>query len=89
MANNLKMDKVFSTLALHRAGWSYRQIAREQGIHRETVGRHLRLCRAGAVIGLLVSTLSRSERAAIAFPPLVLLPQALVSRVGCGDGGTF
>ena len=47
MANHLKMDKVFSILTLHRAGWSDRQIARSLGIHRETVGRHIRLSRAG------------------------------------------
>lgn len=41
----------------------------------------------GAIIGLLISTLSRSERAAIAILPLLLLPQALISRVGYGDGG--
>ena len=46
MANQLKMDKVFSILTLHRAGWSDRRIARELGIHRETVGRHLRLAEA-------------------------------------------
>jgi ABC-type multidrug transport system ATPase subunit len=43
----------------------------------------------GAVIGMIVSTISKSERAAIAFLPLILLPQALVSRVGYGDAGTF
>ena len=48
MANNLKMDKVSSILTLHRAGWSDRQIARELGIHRETVGRRLRLAGAGS-----------------------------------------
>ena len=47
MANDLKMDKVFSILTLHKAGWSDRQIARELGIHRETVGRHLRLADPG------------------------------------------
>ena len=46
MANDLKMDKVSSILTLHKAGWSDRQIARELGIHRETVGRHLRLAAA-------------------------------------------
>ena len=49
MANNLKMDKVFSILALHNVGWSDRQIARELGIHRGTVARHLRLAGAGSV----------------------------------------
>jgi hypothetical protein len=46
MANELTMDKVFAVLTLHQAGWSDRRIARELGIHRETVGRHLRLARA-------------------------------------------
>jgi transposase len=46
MANELKMDKVFAILTLHQAGWSDRRIARELGIHRGTVGRHLRLARA-------------------------------------------
>lgn len=36
----------FAILTLHQAGWSDRRIARELGIHRETVGRHLRLARA-------------------------------------------
>jgi transposase len=43
MANNLKMDKVFSILALNKLGWSDRQIARELGIHRETVARQVKL----------------------------------------------
>ena len=46
MANDLRMDKVFTILTLHKAGWSDRQIARELGIHRETVGRHIRLASA-------------------------------------------
>ena len=46
MANELAMDKVFAIRALDQAGWSARRIARELGIHRETVGRHLRLARA-------------------------------------------
>ena len=48
MANHLKMDKVFSILTLHKAGWSNREIASELGIHRETVGRHIRLAEAGS-----------------------------------------
>jgi hypothetical protein len=42
------MDKVFSILALHKVGWSDREIASELGIHRETVGRHIRLAEAGS-----------------------------------------
>jgi transposase len=41
MANELKAAKVFSIQALHAQGWSQRRIARELGIHRETVARHL------------------------------------------------
>ncbi len=46
MANRLKMARVHSIQVLHEQGWSDRRIARELGIHRETVGRHVR--RGGA-----------------------------------------
>jgi len=42
MANQLKMAEVQAILALARGGWSNRHIARHLGVHRETVGRHLR-----------------------------------------------
>jgi transposase len=45
MANHLKMAEVQAILALARNGWSRRHIARQLGVHRETVGRHLRLSR--------------------------------------------
>jgi transposase len=48
MANHLKMDKVFSILTLHKAGWSDRQIASELGIDRGAVARHIRLAEAGS-----------------------------------------
>ncbi len=41
MANQLKVAKVLSIQALHERGWSQRRIARELGIHRETVARYL------------------------------------------------
>lgn len=41
MANQLKMAMVQSILTLHGHGWSRRRIARELGIHRETVGRYV------------------------------------------------
>jgi len=41
MVNQLKVAKVLSIQALHAQGWSQRRIARELGIHRETVARHL------------------------------------------------
>jgi transposase len=42
MANRLKMALEQSIHTLYRQGWSQRRIARELGIDRETVARHLR-----------------------------------------------
>jgi len=41
MANRLKVAKVLSIKALHEAGWSQRRIAREVGVSRGAVARHL------------------------------------------------
>jgi len=41
MANQLKMALVDSIITLHGHGWSQRRIARELGVHRETVGRYV------------------------------------------------
>ena len=43
MANHLKMALVHSILTLSIQGWSHRRIARELGVDRETVSRHVRL----------------------------------------------
>src|SRR5262245_39689572 len=48
MANQLKMGVIDSIFTLHRRGWSVRRIARELGIHRETVARYLRHGSAGS-----------------------------------------
>lgn len=45
MANLLKMAEQQAIVALIQRGWSQRRIARELGIHRETVGRYIRLAR--------------------------------------------
>ena len=42
MANRLKMAQQKAIEALHEQGWSQRRIARELGVHRETVGRYVR-----------------------------------------------
>src|SRR5581483_2744299 len=42
MSNYLKMAAIHSILALHQQGWSQRRIARELGLDRETVARHIR-----------------------------------------------
>ena len=41
--NELNVSLQHSILTLAAHGWSHRRIARELDIHRETVGRHLRL----------------------------------------------
>ena len=43
MANQLRMAKIGAILALHRRKWSIRRIAKELGLHRDTVARHLQL----------------------------------------------
>jgi len=43
MPNRLKMSKVKTILTLREQGWSFVRIARELGIHRETVARYVRL----------------------------------------------
>jgi transposase len=43
MANQLKMAKIDAILALHQRNWSIRRIAKELGISRQAVARHIRL----------------------------------------------
>ncbi len=43
MANILRMAKVQAIIGLLEKGWSYRRIARELGVHRQTVARYDRL----------------------------------------------
>jgi orotate phosphoribosyltransferase-like protein len=42
MPNLLKVAMIETILSLRQRGWSQRRIARELGIDRETVARHLR-----------------------------------------------
>jgi len=46
MANRLKMALLDSIVTLFEQGWSQRRIARELGINRESVARHLRQAQA-------------------------------------------
>ena len=43
MANHLKMAKIDAILGLHQRNWSIRRIAKELGIHRDTVARQIQL----------------------------------------------
>jgi len=46
MANQLGMAEQQAILVLVRRGWSRRRIARELGMHRETVSRYVKLASA-------------------------------------------
>ncbi len=91
MANQLKMAEVQAILALARGGWSNRHIARHLGVHRETVGRHLRA--VGFASALLPQDHSKPASAPIGSEALssgsggapigsALAPVGLVSAAG-------
>ncbi len=48
MANQLKMANIDTILRLHERKWSIRRIAKELGIHRDTVAGHIRLHQASS-----------------------------------------
>jgi transposase len=48
MANRLKMANIDTILSLHERKWSIRRIAKELGIHRDTVAGHIRLSQAAS-----------------------------------------
>ena len=48
MANRLKMANIDTILSLHERKWSIRRIAKELGIHRDTVAGHIRLNQAAS-----------------------------------------
>ena len=45
MANQLKVAMRHKITALHEIGWSFRKIARELGVDRETVARYVHMAR--------------------------------------------
>jgi transposase len=71
MANQLKMAMIQAIIALLGRGWSYRRIARELGIHRETVARYARLNRerpAKPAISTPGTASGRASKPAISTP---------------------
>jgi transposase len=60
---NVSLQHSITTLAAH--GWSHRRIARELAIHRETVGRHLRLAGSKPAIVLPGSAADSAAKPAI------------------------
>jgi len=65
MANRLKMANISAILALRERGWSRRRIARELGVHRETVGRYVRLAREGPESAQLIAGSAEAEPAKV------------------------
>jgi transposase len=51
MANLLKVAVVNAIVTLRQRGWSLRRIARELGIHRDTVARHVQLAQTKGAAG--------------------------------------
>lgn len=77
MTNQLKLAMLQALLALHQQGWSQRRIARELGIHRETVSGYLKQWRALASKPAIPHTGSDIEivpKPAIAHTGLVPMP---------------
>jgi transposase len=52
MANQLKMAEIHAILTLRARGWSFRRIARELGVHRETVAGYVQRAAAYAEANL-------------------------------------
>jgi len=63
VANRLNVAKIHQVL--HRQGWSDRRIARELGVHRETVGRYVRLGEAETQPGGVPAGSDRSKPAKV------------------------
>ena len=66
--NELNVNLQHSILALAGNGWSNRRIARELGIHRETVGKYLLLARSKPAISILGSEPDPDSNPAISTP---------------------
>jgi len=65
MANQLKMAEIHSILTLRTRGWSFRRIARELGVHRETVARYVQQAGEVATAAASSGTLAKPANALI------------------------
>ncbi len=66
--NQLNVSLQHSILTLAAHGWSQRRIGRELGVHRETVGKYLRLAQSKPAISTLGSDADLSPKPAISTP---------------------
>jgi transposase len=80
MANELKMAIVESILQLRALNWSARQIARQLGIDRGTVGKHLRKADSASKPAIPPAGSGGSKPAT--YPPA---PGTAEARSGCAD----
>lgn len=77
MANQLKMADIQCIITLHGRGWSRRRIARELGVDRETVARHLRL-------SVLKPEAGSNPAIALAGTELMPCPNPAIALAGSG-----
>jgi hypothetical protein len=84
---NVSLQHSITTLAAH--GWSHRRIARELAIHRETVGRHLRLAGSKPANVLPGSAVDPAAKPAIplAGSESLLAPKPAIPRTGSAVAG--
>lgn len=69
MSNRLKMARIHAIIGLLEQGWSYRRIARELGVDRETVARYDRLRRSRSNAAISTPGSGQSECSKPAIPP--------------------
>jgi len=80
--NQLNVSLQQTTLTLAANGWSRRRIARELGIHRETVGRHLGLASSKPAIVLAGSDPVVAAKPAISLTGDLALAPAVAPASG-------
>jgi hypothetical protein len=90
MANRLKMAEHQAILALAKLSWSYRRIAAELGIDRETVSRHMKAAAGEGPCG--PEQVAADPNATIVIPgsePAVITMVALEpAGAGAGEAAT-
>lgn len=81
MSNQLKMATIQTILSLRAQRWSFRRIARELGVHRETVARYVRQAESKqAVVSKPAKAPTGSGELPSSIPPPPALP---LSRSDC------
>jgi transposase len=87
MANRLKMAEHNAILGLARLGWSFRRIAAEVGVDRETVARHVKAARGNPPASNAAISITGSDPAAGTGPPdpnaAIPIPGAAGQRSRC------